>query len=262
MKKPIRGTREWAVANVNCCTGCTHDCRYCYARYDAVVKKDQLSSEEWKECLVRESDVLKARPLYPGQVMFPTTHDILPENLQPCIQVLRNLLEAGNQVLVVSKPHLECVRELCKEFTDYKDKLLFRFTITARDKGLLDFWEPGAPAYSERKASLCYAFDQGFETSVSVEPMLDTSDVVPMVRELLPCVTHSIWLGKMNKIDERVQINSDTSVLFVERIKAGQVDSEIILIYKELQDESLIRWKESIKTVVGVELASEPGLDI
>ncbi|WP_136806787.1 hypothetical protein [Desulfosediminicola flagellatus] len=262
MKKPIRGTREWAVANVDCCTGCTHDCRYCYARYDAVVKKGQLSSEEWKECLVRESDVLKARPLYPGQVMFPTTHDILPENLQPCIQVLRNLLEAGNQVLVVSKPHLECVRELCKEFTDYKDKLLFRFTITARDKSVLDFWEPGAPAYSERKTSLCYAFDQGFETSVSVEPMLDTSDVVTMVRELLPCVTHSIWLGKMNKIDERVQIDSDTSVLFVERIKAGQVDSEILLIYKELQDEPLIRWKESIKTVVGVELVSEPGLDI
>jgi DNA repair photolyase len=23
------GTREWAVKSVNCCSGCSHDCRYC-----------------------------------------------------------------------------------------------------------------------------------------------------------------------------------------------------------------------------------------
>ncbi len=262
MKKPIRGTREWAVANIDCCTGCTHDCRYCYARYDAVVKKGQLTSEEWQNCLVRESDVLKARPLYPGQVMFPTTHDILPENLEACIHVLRGLFKAGNRVLLVSKPHLVCIRELCKEFSAYKEKLLFRFTLTARDSSILEFWEPGAPAYAERIESLCYAFNEGFQTSVSIEPMLDTGDVVDMVKELLPCVNHSIWLGKMNKIDERVQIDSDQAVLFVERIKAGQLDEEIFRIYSELKDEPLIRWKESIKAVVGIEPAGEAGLDI
>ena len=30
------GTQEWSVKTVNCCTGCSHDCRYCYAKGMAV----------------------------------------------------------------------------------------------------------------------------------------------------------------------------------------------------------------------------------
>lgn len=260
--KPIRGTREWAVANIDCCTGCSHDCLYCYARYDTVVRRQQVSAEEWRSCQIREADVSASQPLYSGQVMFPTTHDILPENLQACITVIGNLLAAGNQVLVVSKPHLECIRELCSEFTAYREKLLFRFTLTARDPKLLSFWEPGAPAYDERRTSLCYAFEHGFQTSVSVEPMLDSGDVVAMVRELLPCVSHSIWLGKMNRIEQRVRMESDEILHHVERIRVGQTDVKIMKIYDELCNEPLIRWKESIKAVVGLELPDEPGKDI
>jgi len=260
-EKQIRGTREWAVANIDCCTGCPHDCRYCYARYDAVEKRGLLKAEAWRECRIREEDVEKVQPLYPGQVMFPTTHDILPENLDSCITVIDHLLTAGNRVLVVSKPHLECVHELCRVFNTRKRMLLFRFTITARDSELLSFWEPGAPDYSERKASLCHAFDKGFQTSVSIEPMLDTADVVEMVHELLPCVTHSIWLGTMNKIDKRVRIDSDEMTRQIERIRAGQEDRVIQTIYQQLYREPLVRWKESIKIIMGLQLAKEPGQD-
>ncbi|SHO48745.1 radical SAM family protein [Desulfopila aestuarii] len=259
--KVIRGTREWAVVNIDCCTGCPHDCRYCYARYDAVEKRGLLSTADWRECRVRSEDVERIQPLYPGQVMFPTTHDILPENLDACIKVIDHLLRAGNRVLVVSKPHLDCVQELCRVFTSRKENLLFRFTITARDPELLSFWEPGAPVYSERKASLSHAFNKGFQTSVSVEPMLDTADVVEMAHELLPYVTHSIWLGTMNKIDKRVRIDSDEVVRQVERIRAGQDDLVIQRIYQQLYREPLVRWKESIKIIMGLQLAKKPGTD-
>jgi len=261
-KKVVRGTREWAVANIDCCTGCPHDCRYCYARYDAVEKRGELSAEEWRFCRVRREDVEKVQPLYPGQVMFPTTHDILPENLEACKTVIYRLLTAGNRVLVVTKPHLECVTELCRFLPDWKEMLLFRFTITARNRQLIQFWEPGAPEYPERKASLCHAFDAGFQTSVSVEPMLDTADVVEMVYELLPCVTHSIWLGKMNKVKQRVRIDSEEVEKRLNRLVAGQDDEKIAAIYRRLRHEPLLRWKESIKTVVGLEPAGEAGLDI
>lgn len=261
-EKSIRGTYEWAVANIDCCTGCFHDCLYCYARYDAVEKRQQLTAEEWRNCHIRQDDVVKVQPLYPGQVMFPTTHDIVPENLEACITVIRNLLTVGNRVLVVSKPHLSCVQELCKAFVTFRDMLLFRFTITARADGLLSIWEPGAPCYEERRASLCYAHDQGYQTSVSVEPMLDTGDVVAMVRELLPCVSHSIWLGKMNRIEQRVKVDSDQLLGYVEKIKSCQSDSVIRNIYSQLADEPLVRWKESIKMVVELELPDRPGLDI
>ena len=35
-KKPISGTKEWSVSSVNCITGCEHNCRYCYARANAL----------------------------------------------------------------------------------------------------------------------------------------------------------------------------------------------------------------------------------
>ncbi|HBG20346.1 MAG TPA: hypothetical protein DDY32_14010 [Desulfobulbaceae bacterium] len=260
-KKPVRGTREWAVAEINCCLGCPHGCRYCYARRAAVVKQGRVTPEEWPVCRVIPAEVTKDQPRYPGQVMFPTAHDIVPENLTACLQVLKNLTAAGNRVLVVSKPHLDCIRVLCAEMSSVKDQLLFRFTITARDESLLALWEPHAPCYAERKACLEYATSCSFATSVSVEPMLDTADVVAMVYDLLPFVSHSIWLGKMNRIEERVTVESEAMERAVKRLADGQSDHHILRIYNELRDIDKVRWKESIKAVVGLELPSEPGLD-
>lgn len=260
-KKPVRGTREWAVAEINCCLGCPHGCRYCYARQAAVVKQGSVASAQWPVCRVIAGEVTKERPRYPGQVMFPTAHDIVADNLDACLQVLKKLTAAGNRVLVVSKPHLDCIRVLCAELQAVKDLLLFRFTITARDESLLALWEPHAPGYAERKACLQYAAGCGFATSVSVEPMLDTEDVVAMVYDLLPFVSHSIWLGKMNRIEERVAVDSEAMEMAVQRLADGQNDQHIHRIYNQLHKIDKVRWKESIKAVVGLELSSEAGLD-
>jgi len=261
-KKPIRGTREWAVAEINCCMGCPHGCRYCYARHDLVERKGIVSRKQWTTCKVLEDELTRKQPLYPGQVMFPSAHDIVPENLEACLSVIRNLLEVGNKVLVVSKPHIECIERLCSEFIDAREQLLFRFTITARDNRLLELWEPHAPGYLERKECLEYTFKKGFATSVSVEPMLDTTDVAAMVDELLPFITHSIWLGKMNRIERRVACESEEMRKEVDRIERGQSDERLHQLYHELRTIPQARWKESVKKVVGHRLASEPGLDI
>lgn len=261
-KITIRGTREWAVANIDCCTGCPHGCRYCYARYDAVVRKQEIPADSWQECVVRQEDVNRTYPLYDGQVMFPTTHDIVPEILNDCITVIASLLRVGNRVLLVTKPHMLCIERLCREFVSQKEQILFRFTITARDNELLQFWEPGAPGYDERKECLYLARDLDFETSVSVEPMLDSGDIVDMFHDLAPAVTHSIWIGKMNRIGTRVQVATAQEQEQVNRILAGQDDTRIREIYERLKMEPLVRWKESIKSIVGLELSREAGLDI
>ncbi|MDP3480193.1 MAG: radical SAM protein [Desulfoprunum sp.] len=261
-EKSVRGTAEWAVATVDCCSGCPHGCRYCYARYDLVERRRLLTAEQWQICNISEEDVARRHPLYAGQVMFPTNHDIMPENLAACRTVILNLLRVGNRVLVVSKPHLSCIEELCRDLQPYRDRLLFRFTITARNAGILHFWEPQAPDYAERKACLELAFRQGFATSVSVEPMLDSGDVVAMVDELLPFVSHSIWLGRMNKIAERVRCETPEMQAELARIEREQDDGHINTLYRQLQDIPVIRWKESIKTLVGLQLAAEPGLDV
>ena len=261
-KKPIRGTREWAVAEINCCMGCPHGCRYCYARYDLVERKGIVSRKQWTTCKVIEDELTRKQQLYPGQVMFPSAHDIVPENLEACLSVIKNLLEAGNKVLVVSKPHLDCIERLCSELSDSWEQLLFRFTITARDNRILQLWEPHAPGFEERRDSLEYAFNKGFATSVSVEPMLDTTDVAAMVHELLPFISHSIWLGKMNRIERRVACESQEMQREVDRIELGQSDARIFQLYQDLRTIPQVRWKESVKEVVGLTQASEPGLDV
>jgi len=261
MTKKISGTREWAVENVNCVTGCEHGCIYCYARSNAIRFKLISGKEEWEHPKVRQHDVEKKRKKIDGRVMFPTTHDITPGVLQPCIQVLRNLLEAGNQVLVVSKPHLECVKEICQEFEEYKDKILFRFTIGAFDDSILEHWEPNAPNFLERFSSLQHAYTEGFQTSVSVEPMLDAENVIELFQMLESFVTDAIWIGKMNQIKRRVEAVTEADKFYVERILNGQIDERITNIYQILKDEPKVKWKESIKKIVGLDLAEKAGLD-
>jgi len=258
----IRGTKEWAVAEINCTVGCPHNCRYCYARLAALDKGLINSAADWSQSRLVDEEVHRDRPLYPGQVMFPTAHDIVEENLDEALEVIDRLVAAGNKVLIVSKPSLSCIEQICTRLYQRRRQILFRFTITARDGDILRFWEPGAPAYPERLNSLRLAYEKRFATSVSIEPILDLEDLVDLIGEIEPLVTDSIWVGKMNRIEERVRIESSEAAAEVERIRSEQHDQKILDLYDSLKDNPLIRWKESIKLVVGLPLASKTGLDI
>jgi len=255
------GTQEWSVKTVNCCTGCSHDCRYCYAKGMAI-KFKQVTPEQWHLERIRPKDVSKRHKNYDGQVMFPSSHDITSNNIDACLEVLKNLLDVGNQVLVVSKPHLECIKRICDEFEQFKDQILFRFSIGACDDRILSYWEPHAPSYDERKRCLIYAFDSGFQTSVSVEPMLDSANIDILISELSPYVTHSIWIGTMNHLG-RFEKGSDMVLKqATNRIRQGQMGTIIRQIYQRHKDNPLIRWKKEIKKVVGIPVPKINGLDI
>lgn len=261
MTKAILGTKEWSVASVNCVLGCTHRCRYCYARADALRRKRITKPEEWGTTYnrVRPAEVKRRRSRLDGTVMFPTTHDITPEHLDPCMIVIGKIVAAGNRLLIVSKPHLECIRTMCKRFRDYREHILFRFSIGAIGNDTASYWEPGAPSITERLKCLACAFGYGFSTSVSCEPLLDASHVGELFRTVKPYVTNTVWFGKLNHIDSRVIPGTDPER--VAQIKAGQTDASIHRIYEELRDEPKVRWKHSYKAVLGMELAQTAGLD-
>jgi DNA repair photolyase len=259
-KNEVFGTREWAKHTVNCCTGCAHDCRYCYAKSMAI-RFGRVFPHVWKEEQVRWKDVNKRYREMDGTVMFPSSHDITPGNFDACYTVLRKLLEAGNQVLVVSKPHLECISGICEGMRAHRDRILFRFTIGALDDGILSFWEPNAPTYAERRRALEHAFQAGFATSVSVEPMLDSVNIDSLIQDLSPFITDALWIGKMNDIRRRVKIEDERTREEVSRIEAGQTDERVLEIYERHKNNPLIKWKESIKKVVDMPLSSKAGMD-
>jgi len=258
MSKVISGTKEWSVESVNCVTGCSHDCRYCYAR-EMAVRYNRRTLKTWVEMEVREHEVAKKRKKVNGTVMFPTTHDITLDVLSECLHVLIKLLQAGNKVLVVSKPHLECIEVICQELKEWKEQILFRFTIGAMTDGILSVWEPGAPLYHERVASLAYAFTKGFRTSVSCEPLLESEKVKRLVYTLGHFVNDSIWIGTLNKINSRVQGVPKEEV---DRVKRGQTLEAMRKVHSKLKHYPLIRWKESYKKVLGMEIPQVAGLDV
>jgi len=258
----VSGTKEWASSTANCVTGCEHECRYCYARYNMCDRFKKVAHDDWGKKKVRSWDVKKKRQKVDGVVMFPTTHDICPSVLDECLEVIDSILSVGNDILIVSKPHLECIKAICDRFGGFKDKILFRFTIGSMSDEILSYWEPGAPCFDERQQSLEYAFLAGFKTSVSCEPMLDSANIGRLFDSLSPYVTDSIWIGKLNHIDSRVKVETEEDKRQVSIIEAGQTNERIREIYEELKNEPKVKWKESFKEVLGLELATEIGQDI
>jgi DNA repair photolyase len=246
---PKFGVAEWAEASVNIGTGCSHNCRYCYACGNALWRNQIPSRADWT------TERLKSNPpkakKYNGRVMFPTTHDISPFYLETAVITLRANLELGNQVLIVSKPHLVCIQRLCQEFAKFKTQILFRFSIGSLDESLAAFWEPGAPRIQERVECLKFAQAAGFATSVSMEPMLSgTDDAIATFNTLAPFVTDKIWLGKMNKVSQRVDQRDPQVRRYCIDLGKLQCDAEIRRLVNALQGHPKVEWKESITEII------------
>lgn len=184
------------------------------------------------------------------RVMYPSTHDIVPEFLSQSVLTIGNLLKKS-EVLIVSKPHLSVIRRLCREFANQKDKILFRFTIGSLDEKLLSFWEPGAPKAVERIQALRHARDQGFSTSVSIEPMIgDVDATIQLVASVERFVTETIWIGKMNRIPQKLNSNVAGFEEACRLIKSQQRDEEILRLVHHFEGHRKVRWKDSIRKVI------------
>ncbi len=262
MTKQLTGTKEWACKTVNVCMGCSHDCAYCYAKSMAI-RFGRSSVGTWKQQTALPAKLLEAGRGKPTRVMFPSTHDITPECLDICMDALRRLLAKGHEVVVVTKPHLECIQAICDWFPYHRDKLMFRFTIGSMSDAVLKAWEPNAPTYEERRLALQWAYEFEFQTSVSCEPMLDTH-VEDIVEAVDADVTDTIWIGLMNDVKQRLTLNGASPEMHkmgAELIR--QCSREMIGdLYGRLKDNPKIRWKDSIKKMLGLERPSRAGLDI
>lgn len=241
------GTAEWAEVTENICRGCPNNCLYCYAAHNANRFKQRSRSDWEREEFTKRAD-MTSYPARDGVVMFPSSHDITPFNLEVYIRIARLILQKGNRLLIVSKPRMECIYAIMSEFADYKDRILFRFTIGSMATATCNFWEPGAPSPGERVACLRAAFELGFRTSVSIEPMLAGIGMVERVIDACErYVTDTIWIGKMNKIRTRVSAEHADAV---ENIEWLQRDSEILRMFRYYDGSDKVRWKDSIKEVV------------
>lgn len=252
-QKPKSGTREWAQHNKNIDDGCPNDCRYCYARYDAVYRFKRNTAENWKNPVLNPKKYNECGKKLDGRIMFPTTHDIHKDNVDRCVCYLVRWLVAGNEILIVSKPDPVVIARLCEGLKQWKSQITFRFTIGSIHNDVLKFWDRNAPSFEQRMAALQYAYENGWKTSVSSEPYFD-EDIVKLVVAVAPYVTDVVWVGKMNKVKPRVDITgwTEKEMAYLDRMKNAQTNGAVCAIYTALKGNPKVRWKESIKKVIGL----------
>lgn len=265
MSKQVFGTKEWAELSANITSGCPHNCAYCYAKAETSLYYPEI---QWKcystpQNPLLDNSIKKLLCHKPSKVMFPTKHDIFPENLDACIETILALLNVGHELLIVSKPTPQCILKICENTKEFKDKILFRFTIGSFYNRTLLFWEPHAPSFLDRTMCLQLAYDLGFKTSVSCEPMLDL-EIDKVVTFCKPFVTDAIWLGKANFLPDRLLKNGADQVMWLAayELLRGQNDAFIWELYRKYENDPKIKWKESIKKIVGIEIPTEPGKDV
>lgn len=241
------GTNEWAEVTENICRGCPNNCLYCYAAHNAN-RFNLRKREEWATEELTKRSSITSYPARDGVVMFPSSHDITPFNLEAYTRVAKLILEKGNRLLIVSKPREDCFVQIFNEIGEYVDQILFRFTIGTLCADVSKFWEPGAPLPSERVKVLRMAWMYGFSTSVSIEPMLSgRHSAIDVFRVVSPYVTETVWIGKMNKALLRVDRKHEEAV---RNVLEMQRDEEILKLVDDLKAYQQIRWKDSIKEVI------------
>ncbi len=243
------GTKEWAPHTFNYVSGCSNDCVYCYAK-EMAIRFKRKSVETWH---IEEPVSLTKRSFAKrnGTIMIPSSHDITVSNLEQSVEVMAKLLQSVNSLLVVTKAHPICIERLVKEFVQYRSNIEMRFTIGSADSLVLRTWESNAPSFEQRLEALKLAFVAGFATSVSAEPLFDEL-FDEFYAQVVPFVTETIWVGKMNSAHRRVRINSNGKFdeRLLDELAASQSDEKILALYERYRGDPKIAWKESIKKVL------------
>lgn len=241
--KPLFGVAQFAERRHNIQIGCEYGCFYCFAGANATGRFKW--TRNWTQPVINEAEVNKGWRYVPVRIMFPTSHDITPLNLDEYLTTAKKILETGRELLVVTKPNLDCTRVLCKELAPFRDQIVLRFTITSCDYQITRRWEPNSPLYGERMECLIHAFEQVYNTSVLIEPLLDP-DPFKIVADVDSFVTDTIWIGMMKHGRSRMRHNRVTDPLLYD------LHDELMSYHHEhwdefidaLKDNPRVRWKD------------------
>jgi DNA repair photolyase len=224
-------------------TNCKNDCKYCYMKrmknkffdvdlenFDVLLDEKKVT-KKWKK--VNNKTVAK-------MIMFPSSHDILIDYVDSYITSALHILDGGHSLLIVTKPRLDCIKKMVDAFVNYKDKIIFRLTITSKNDDILSYYETNASKYDERKECMIYLFEHGYRTSISMEPFL--SDPKEVINDLKQYVTDDIWLGLMSGIKQSDTIDDEHK----QQLNELYNNDNIMKLVNELKADKKIMWKTSV----------------
>lgn len=190
--------------SLNCYTGCTHACAYCYARYMQRFHPHEEAWGRFVDVKVNAVEVLKRqlRRAEPGHVFVSSACDgwqPLEAELRLTRRCCELLLERGFRLSVLTKSDL-VLRDL--DLLAGGDVRL-GVTITTPDEGLRRLWEPGAAPLDARWSVLEQARQAGLRTGVMFGPLLPSLSDTPAAMEELfrkasDLQVEQIWVDGLN----------------------------------------------------------------
>ncbi len=190
--------------SLNCYTGCTHACVYCYARF---MQRFHPHAEPWGAFIdvkLNAVEVLKRqlRRAEPGEVFVSSACDgwqpIEAERrlTRRCCELL---LERGFQVNVLTKSDL-----ILRDFDLFRGRQSrIGITLTTLDEHLRELWEPGAASVCQRLQAIEAARREGLKTAVMFGPLLPfLSDgqaaIDAMLNRAAELGIDAIWVDAIN----------------------------------------------------------------
>ncbi len=208
----VRETRCKTILNrtsisdysLNCYTGCSHGCVYCYARF---MQRFHPHPEPWGRFVdvkVNAAEALarQLRRRAPGDVFVSSACDgwqpIEAERAltRRCCQLL---LEQGFQVNVLTKSAL-----VLRDFDVLsRGRARIGVTVTTLDERLRKLWEPRASSVEERLRVIAEAKRAGFRTAVMFGPLLpffsdDGRSIYRLLQRAADLDVDHVWVDALN----------------------------------------------------------------
>jgi DNA repair photolyase len=190
--------------SLNCYTGCTHACAYCYARY---MQRFHPHPEAWGKFVdvkvnAVETLTRQLRRAKPGAVFVSSACDgwqPLEAEWRLTRRCCELLLQRGFQVHVLTKSDL-----VLRDFDVFAGRpVRVGTTVTALDDRLQALWEPGAAPIERRFHVIEEARRAGLSTSIMFGPLLpllsdDQASIEAMFHRAAELRIDSIWVDALN----------------------------------------------------------------
>jgi DNA repair photolyase len=190
--------------SLNCYTGCTHRCVYCYARF---MQRFHPHDEAWGDFVdvkVNAVEVLKRqlRRATPGSVFISSACDgwqPIEAELRLTRRCCELLLERGFRLHLLTKSAL-----IVRDFALFRGRAVrVGITLTTLDEHLRELWEPGATSVDARCRVIDAARSEGIATGVMFGPLLPfLSDSQAALDALLQRAADlkvdAVWVDAMN----------------------------------------------------------------
>jgi DNA repair photolyase len=190
--------------SLNCYTGCTHRCAYCYARF---MQRFHPHEEPWGgfiDVKVNAVEALKRqlRRAQPGSVFVSSACDAwqpIEAERRLTRRCCELLLERGFRLQLLTKSDL-----ILRDFDVFHgNSVRVGITLTTLDERLRELWEPGTAGVERRCRVIEEAHQAGLETSVMFGPLLpylsdSQEDIDALLRRAGDLGVDAIWVDALN----------------------------------------------------------------